>query len=711
MDQPSGGSAAIGAPASGPARADAPRGRFDERLLDAAVLALAAWTLACNLAVWLGAGFDRLFAWTAGGALPLAAALLAAWGLGPAAPPGPGARALALPLPGRATLLAGLALGAGCTLLVAGGASLLVAWWVLVLGLAAAWIALLRRDPRSEPGDPSPARSAGGTLALWLLAAGCGAFAVTVHAVSPDDAYYVNVAVAALDRPELPLLRHDTLHGIEGAPAMYTVYRVHSHELLIALVARLLRLPAVQAAHMVLPALFGTLVVLSLARLVRRLAPRTWLLTTAILVATLLLVADTEQSYGQFTFLRLQQGKAVFLGLLAPAILLHGLAFGERPSWRSGALLAAAQIASVGMTSTALWCAPALGGLALVAGATGRRGGLRHVLAGAPALLHPLLLGLAFHGASAREVARSGEEGVRLVRVVAQPLRGGAELVEGAWRVVLGSGPFSALCLLATSIAWVLAPSRAARALALVLPLGTLVLLLDPYVALDVADSVTGGITYWRVLWVLPVPLLLALVLAAPASLLADRAPRLGRGLAAVLAAACLALLPQRHVLDPANRIMVAPLAMKAYAASWWNATALVLNVPRGAHVLASRGVATSLPMIHNHPWPLVVRRTYVEALAPRLGEREVEERLRLYDYVSGVGERSERELLERALRRYPLAGVSLLARGPHAAEIRAVLGRAGLQRVAEKGDYETWTTLERQRERLRAAAARAAGD
>ena len=683
--------------------------RLDEWWLDFVILALAGWTLACHLAVQLGAGFDDLVRWSAGGALPLGVALLLSWrprapvpaaeraterAASPAPPPAPPFASPFASLFGSGIAAAALAVGG--TLVLSSGARVTLVWWVLVLAFAAGWVTFLRAGEPTQPRPDSPRLA---NLALLALALGCGAFALTVHAVSPDDPFYVNIAVGALDRPHLPLLRYDTLHGVPNAPILYWVYRVHSHELLVALAslgARPFGWSVMQVAHLVLPALFAVLAVLSAARLLLRLAPRTWLLSTFVLVALLVLVTETPVFYGPFSFLRLQQGKSVFLAVLVPAIVLYGLRFGERPSWHTGIRLAGAQIASVGMTGTALWCAPALGGLALIAGASGRRGGARHVLLGLAALAYPLALGVALRSVSLEEIARISGEGVRLNRLAAEPLYGGAAVVRGAWQLVHGNGPFSAACLLATLVAGWIAPSRDARAVALVFPLGVLLVLMNPYTALEVARSVTGEITYWRVLWVLPVPLFLTLVLCAPASLSAG-SPVRGRLAAVILAAACIGLLPERHVDHPANRSRVELFGLKRHPADQKHAKTLVRQSPPRSHVLAAFGVGPTVAMIEDHPWPLVVRRAYIEPLAEQLGEREIDERLRLYDYVSGKARSSERELLGRALQRYPLVGVTFTRAGPHAAEIREVLAAGGMRPVLRSPPYETWA-IPRQR-------------
>ncbi|MBW2287271.1 MAG: hypothetical protein JRG90_05545, partial [Deltaproteobacteria bacterium] len=86
-------------------------------------------------------------------------------------------------------------------------------WWstIALLGFAAAAF-LLAEQPVTAPAVHGRARE----LALWGMALICVVVALVVHRPDYDDAFYVNVAVAAADFPEHALLAGDTLLGVEN---------------------------------------------------------------------------------------------------------------------------------------------------------------------------------------------------------------------------------------------------------------------------------------------------------------------------------------------------------------------------------------------------------------------------------------------------------------------------------------------------------------
>jgi hypothetical protein len=59
----------------------------------------------------------------------------------------------------------------------------------------------------------------------------------------------VNLAVAAIDYPELPLVARDILHGRFDLPILLVSYRLHSHELANAAVAWLTGIDTIPVFH------------------------------------------------------------------------------------------------------------------------------------------------------------------------------------------------------------------------------------------------------------------------------------------------------------------------------------------------------------------------------------------------------------------------------------------------------------------------------
>lgn len=661
---------------------------FGERLCDDLVLGVAGWTILCNVAVLLGAGLDHLLVATA-------VALLVVFVL---RRPGRrrdhgaahGARDDAVSdatdaTPARSALALGLA-GAVPVLAVAwwSGATRL-AWWLAVLYFGALLLLLRRSTGRAAPSAPSP-RAPALIAALAVLGA---LLPLVAHTFSPDDGFYLNLAVSAADHPRAPLLRFDTLHGVPDLPIMYAVYRVHSLEVLGGALARLSGLSATQACHWVLPALFGAAFVLAAAALLRHVTPRTWPWSLLALLAVLVLVRGELQYPGSFSLLRLHQGKAVFVSVFAPLIVLHGLRFGAAPTRRGWLLLAAAQVAGVGATSSALWAGPLLALLALASGVRGpARRAARVLLLGLAASAYVVVAGLCVLRASGNELAGDlAEEGVKLVRLDAEPIRDGADLVRATWQTVYGTGTLSALALVATATAWAACRGERARRLCIVFPLGTLLLVFNPATALFVAERVTGGATYWRVLWALPVPLFCALLLSAPARYLPGRV--LGPLLSLLLTAGFVAAASP----EPFGKgIRWEFLGLKTPGPSAYGAALHLRDaVTAGSRVLAPSGVATWVVSLHDHPYPLALRPNWLGAQEARLGAVETERRRQLLRFVTGYPVANGAALLRESLARDELSGVVVYRPGINAEASRGVLRAAGFRADFENEEYEVW--------------------
>ncbi len=675
-----------------------------EQILAAAAFAFALWTLCSHFLVAVGGSLRTLVLSFAGClTLAVASALLRARGRtsgGPGAAsaiPGreiePGATASA----DRAALLLGAA-GIAAALALAIHRSPLLLWWSIlaVLGGAAA-VRVLRESP---PAARPPLAGTRRELAVLALALCCAALALILHRPDADDSFYVNVAASAADLPGAPLLVFDTLHGIPDLPLHQPIYRLHSIELALGAAAWLSGVPAIAVFHLGATAVFAALVPLAWAALFRRLTPQRWLFATTAFLAILFSAADTHRWYGNFAFPRIWQGKSIYLFVWLPLVYARAIDFARDPGLGRGLWLMAVQIAAVGASSSAVWEGPAASLLALASTLRPDRRGLRTFAQGALASGYVIAMGwwlmqgdIANHDPLLQRAQ---------IRAVGRAWAPGVEFSE-ALRTVFGAGSLFGASLAALASSWAFCGrAELGRRFAIVVPLVVWGALLNPFLERDLAKLLTGP-SYWRVLWCIPVPLLLALVLSAPLRLPQRAWPRL---------AACIALLgfcagvPRFSVFSARNE----PREVHAAVSLGWPRLkvprsgspsdyewAALLNEVAGPEgvVLAPEYVALWVPTFHHPARPLLVRESYLRKFLDRLGRDEVRPRRVMTRLVEGKQIQPDaQEVLREGIDRFRVRAV-LLRESEVAAELRSLLGRAGFLRQRESPEHELWVRRE----------------
>lgn len=662
---------------------------WSERVVDGACLVFASWTLACHAAVATGGSLWRALAVFA--ALGVAALV---WRMRRAASAEPvGVHEPGGPEPAEHSALrwSGLAVGALGAWLLRDHALWL--WWLAVALLGAACACFVVREaPRFRPA----ARGHGLEAGLWGLALVCVVVTLVAHRVDLDDAFYVNLAAAAADAPAAALLAEDTLHGVPGLPLHHPVYLVHSWELWNGAFAALTGVTAIASFHFVSAALAALLAPLAWARLFRRLTPGLWLVSVAALLWVLLAAGDTHRWYGNFAFVRMWQGKSIFLTLWLPLVWSGAIDFARRPSWGRGLFLAAAQVASVGVTSTALWAAPAAALSAALCALPPGRAGLRTLALTVLTSLYVLTLAFVLRGVLeedrlARRTSITTEVRRELMAskdVERARAHAPGRQLEGALTGVTGDGALRSVCLVALLAGWAFVPSGLGRRFACAVPLVVLLTLMNPYWTDATSRGVVGN-SYWRTLWVLPLPVLLAFGLTLPLGALRHR--RAGQVLT-VVAFALFALVPERSALSRSNGVRLGVPRLKVPEESYRRAQLLLAQVPPGSVVVAPRSVSAWLATFQHRVYPLLVRDAYLRRQRDALGLSDVYLRLVMTEFCSGHSDEPDiARHFARGLERYGVAGVFLEVtdQTPLA---RSVLRDAGFEKQLATLEYEIWT-------------------
>ena len=654
-----------------------------DRLCDTSVVAFALWTVCSHAVVAAGRGLVALLLLYA---VVLAAGLWLRLRLG-AVPPVPDPSGLAAPpdSPGPTLWIpriVGLVAGVAVALSYAARPDVDHLWWsaVILLGFAAV-VVCFRDPPRISP----PARSRSSEMLLWLLAAACVVLMLISHRPDADDAFYVNVAVAAADVPGRALLSGDTMHGIPGLPLHLPVYRVHSYELLNGALAYLLGIPAIYSFHWLSAAFAALLVPLAHARLFRILTPQRWLATVATLIFVLVAVGETHRWYGNFSFVRMWQGKAIFLFVFMPLVYAYALRFALRPNLRDWTMLGVAQIAAVGCNSSALWAAPAGAVMALCSAVQPSRHGLKTVVLGALASVYVFAAAWLVRGTLEGTLGTSLSQGGQHARPQLHDA-----LVTNALVTILGGSRLLIFGILSILTGWVFAPPGLSRRFAVVFPLAVLLGLLNPSIADWVATRVTGP-TYWRSMWALPLPIMMALMLTWPLDL-GGGSSRTGMRHAAwvVLLAAFALLVPRYNGLSGENGVRLTWPGLKVPDAAYRWAAAVNESVPPGSHVAVASEIGTWIVTLHNHVYPLVVR-DYLRASRDRFIAEEVRHRMAMQRFLDTP------ELVEATpgqfqdgLDRFEVRAVCLV-NAPRAAAARTVLQQAGFRPTLRREDYDLW--------------------
>jgi hypothetical protein len=677
---------------------------ISDRICDSVTLFAALWTIACHAAVAAaGSLHDVLLNFGVLIAIGAVILLLIRRRRSTEAPPSPsvpppdfttarGSVRNALPV----TRVLGTLLGALALFLYAATGDILYLWWASVGALSFALVSGAIAGWQPEPVEP-PRQTRCLEAVLWAMGAACTLIVLTFHIVDYDSAFYVSMAVAAADFPGAPLMM-DTIHGIEGLGLHMPAYRVHSIEVFNGALSYLAGLPAIVCYQIVTPAVMAFLVPLGFARLFRILTPRHWHWTVLAVLVVLVGAGSTIWWYGNLSIVRIFHGKSVYMSLFLPLAYAYGLRFGSKPTVRHWLLLFAVQIAAIGCTSSALWSVPIAACLAMTCSVRWDRRAIKTLVFGVLASSYVVGTGLTLVG-----------EMKSITALVIPDSSLGADLAL-AFEKTLGDGSLATAAIAALLLTWVLYRRGPAQRFATVVPFVVLVLVLNPYWSEQVSRHITGP-SYWRSMWSLPLPILMALMLTSPLQI--ERTP-LRRKLASVAAALAIvffvAFVPEFSALSRGNRVRFGGFAeIKAPSEFYVPAAALAQRVPEGSMVVAPQQVALWVPSFHHHPFVTYAREVYLHRIKAELGTEEADHRMLMSDIVSFPWsdtaprirktegfERRRRQghpaaRFREGLRRYHVRGVCINNRAPFYRAIRDVLQAERFALKWTKSRYQIW--------------------
>jgi len=645
-----------------------------DRIVPVFVIVYAVWTIYVHAVTATHASFDTLMRWLP---LPLLVAAILAWRW---------FKLSANPIQARQRLVvtsaspaafpypfAILSMAVAWTACLVVGGHYKLFWWGAVITLGAAWISSMDADPISIRRQALVSRR---ELLVVVGVAAVAAF-VTLVANRPDadDAFYQSIPATLLRLPAQPVLLHDTIYRVASLPIQLPVYRMHSYEVLIGVIARITGIRAAVIAYLFLPPLFAMLSVIAWAQLLRLLAPKRWAMTLVVLLLCVLMLGEAHHGYGNFAFVRMFQGKAILATFIVPCIISLAIDYSRDGTAQSWIALFAAQTTAIGITSTGLFVAPAAAGLALLGAWSPNAITTRRFVVGIFASSYLFVV-----AAALASITHGGES---FVTANAMPPM-------LPW-LIQTFGPWSTTLLLTTLLAsWAFAEAREQSRVLLASALWFLLAVLNPYTYEFVADHFTGTSTYWRLFWALPAPFMLAILLGNLAHRAAQAKPRaLAFAMCLVLVAGCFVFFQHAGSLRKDNSVSLGMPGLKVPSVEYSLAMNLAATTPEGAMILAPDAVATWLPTFAVHPQLLASRGMY---LIPTFGNAEGGRRLSLQSYVAGSQRLANAPAqLADALERDALATIVVTHSAPWQEEIARILSGRGWRCVA-RGPYDVWT-------------------
>jgi Family of unknown function (DUF6077) len=179
-----------------------------------------------------------------------------------------------------------------------------------------------------------------------------------LHRPDADDELYLGMAFSLLanaDQPMQQLPGYGSGFGADGFSA------ITAYEPLKAMVSYITGLPLLDSYYLLIPALMSALTVIVTYRLLRELVPEGWIIGMLFFFVVMLAWGDVHRTLANFGFVRMFQGKSVFVSAVVPAVFLYFflLRDGAHARYHS-CLLAAAVISGVGFSRGGLVIGPLL---------------------------------------------------------------------------------------------------------------------------------------------------------------------------------------------------------------------------------------------------------------------------------------------------------------------------------------------------------------
>jgi hypothetical protein len=352
-------------------------------------------------------------------------------------------------------------------------------------------------------------------VSLAALAAFGSAFTQRPDA---DDVFLVNRSTYVAENAG-PLPERDTLFSDEVFAVTRPDTVATSFEALVGVAAAWSPVTAPTLTYLLVAPAVAALAIVALWRMLRTLGAGAPAAATVVASAFLLLDGGNHTNFGNFHFARAWQGKVVFLIVVVPLLWHYGLRWARDGNRRDLGLLLAANVAGIGLTTTAAWVAPSVTAIVVFAGSWAV-GIWRRLVPGLAAAVPPVLAASAFAILPRQDpsVAHRVGDAAGLAFAWIPPwftLGGGIDPGE-EWHFVFDGGVALLIPVVAALTAWAFVTDRAARLALALAPLVLFGVFYGPGTFDAIADVSGVETILWRSAWILPVPAAVGLALTAP---------------------------------------------------------------------------------------------------------------------------------------------------------------------------------------------------
>jgi hypothetical protein len=203
---------------------------------------------------------------------------------------------------------------------------------------------------------------------LMAMATACAITVLFIRRPNQDDIVYFHRALAQLSALDRPIFRHQTAVDMKAA-AFSPVHLATSHEMLMALLGHYIGIDPLYFYQVLGHAFTAFLVPFVLYWSVRRLGLNRWAATIGALLGIGFLLVDSAgpAGFGNTAFGRMWQGKAIVWILFPPVGLSLTYRFLAQGNWSDLVWLVLLGIAGVGLSNSALYLVPAVIGCSSLA--------------------------------------------------------------------------------------------------------------------------------------------------------------------------------------------------------------------------------------------------------------------------------------------------------------------------------------------------------